>query len=401
MKSSTKKRFNPLLKNKIKRKKTMKGGVICEKIKLFTWKANSCYLDTILIGWLHFAEVDLLQKFQLMESSEEDENKKSLYNILIELISHLSNFANPAFQRKNPTPLREEFRNTLQKCDDFTDRMAIPNLKHTQDSVEIFTQLSEFLKINDIIIQNKYIPFRGYSKNEINSLIAANPERRRNQINTEEQGALRPPQPQRPGDIEYTNIVLLKPIIGLISPQELINTKFEHTRNDKNGHWYLKDKEIYGTVHGILPIGVDRASVTGDVNKRINLEENIQLKDGIYTLVSVICYVPGHYVGYYRCNSGNDWIFYNDLNTPTYRLMGGGIETWEGKNIPGYRDRFPRRSATLLFYKKTEDSENIQQERANANLAKLLEEQEHLNQEERIKQIEENKKYANSLKNKL
>ena len=399
MKSLRKRNFNLLSKNKIKRKKTMKGGVICEKIKLFSWVANSCYLDTILIGWLHFAEVDLLQTFQTMESSEEDDDKKNLYNILIELISHLSNFANPTFKRKNPTQLREEFRKTLQVCDDFTDTMAIPDLTHTQDALEIFTRLSDFLNINDIIIQNTYIPFRGYSKNEINSLIAANPERRRNEINTEEQGALRPPQPPRSDNNDYINIILLKPIVGLISPQELVNTKFEHTRNDKDGHWYLKEREVYGTVHGILPIGIDRASVAGDVNKRINLEENIQLKDGIYTLVSVICYVPGHYVGYYKCNSGNNWIFYNDLNSPTYRLMGGGIESWEGKNIPGYRDRFPRRSATLLFYKKIEDVAD--QTRNNAELAKLLENQERLNEEVRIKQIEENKKFANSLKNKL
>jgi len=372
MKSLRKRRFNLLSKNKIKRKKTMKGGVNCEKIKLFTWSNNSCYLDTILVGWLHFADVDLLQTFQTLEASDKDENKKTLYNILIELISHLSNFANPDFKRKNPTPLREEFRNTLQVCDDFTDRMAIPDLTHTQDPVEIFTQLSNFLNINDIIIQNTYIPFRGYSKNQINQLIAANPARRRNEINTEEEGTLRAPPPQRPRDNEYTNIILLKPIDGLISPQELINTKFEHTRDDKDGHWYLKDKEVYGTVHGILPIGVDRASPRGYMNKRINLEEFVQLKDGIYTLVSVICYVPGHYVGYYKCNSGNSWIFYNDLNSPTHGLLRGGIETWEDKNIPGYRDRFPRRSATLLFYKKIEDLDVMQQKRNNEKLAKLL-----------------------------
>ena len=58
MANKTKRKF--LVRSIRPNKKTMKGGVACAGPALFKWQANSCYLDSLLIGWLHFADADFL-----------------------------------------------------------------------------------------------------------------------------------------------------------------------------------------------------------------------------------------------------------------------------------------------------------------------------------------------------
>jgi hypothetical protein len=94
---------------------------------------------------------------------------------------------------------------------------------------------------------------------------------------------------------------------------------------------YILEQKIAGTVHGILPIGVYRGIYGGPRDKtNIDLESHIELEDGIYQLVSVICYVPGHYVAYYKCNEGDNWIFYNDIGI---NQSGGGSCEQDIKDI--------------------------------------------------------------------
>jgi hypothetical protein len=238
------------------------------------------------------------------------------------------------------TTLREEFRDVLQKCDDITRLMPQRSFKGTQDPNDIFSLITNYLDINDIILNNTYKGFRGYTEEEKNKLMEENPDRNRNQINTFNPEL--PEPPERPVDIINTNIIFLKPNLGLVKPYDLINMPLEHRRNNIGDDMYTLEQNITGTVHGILPIGVYRGVYGGPRDKtEIVLESHLELNDGVYTLVSVICYVPGHYVGYYKCNDSEDWIYYNDLGIKGGPKRGGGdckeeiqsiYDTWISEN---------------------------------------------------------------------
>ena len=160
MANKTKRKF--LVRSIRPNKKTMKGGVACAGPALFKWQANSCYLDSLLIGWLHFADADFLDTLMHLREKADDDyaakmngegekeaaNKASLIGKLIEIYESLKLYGPVPAQ--DVTKLREEFRTILQKCTDFTSKMPEPNLKNTQDPVEIFAQLTDFLNINDI-----------------------------------------------------------------------------------------------------------------------------------------------------------------------------------------------------------------------------------------------------------
>jgi len=289
-------------------KKTMKGGVACDGPALFKWQANSCYLDSLLIGWLHFADADFLDHLNFLDRAQPDGNKKNLIRKLIEVYNSLKRYGPPA----DPTLIREEFRSVLQKCVDITILMPRPSFEDTQDPADIYSLITNYLDINDIILNNKYIGFRGYTEDQINNLMEENPGRNRRQINTFNPDV--PEPPERPDDIRNTNIISLKPSLGLIKPSDLINMQLESRRNNIGDDKYIVEQKITGTVHGILPIGVYRGNYGDSRDKTdIVMESHVELDDGTYQLVSVICYVPGHYVAYYKCNEGDDWIFYNDI----------------------------------------------------------------------------------------
>ena len=296
-------------------KKTMKGGVACEGPSLFKWQANSCYLDSLLIGWLHFADADFLANLNRLDAAEPDGNKKNLIRKLIEVYNSLSRYGPPA----DPTRIREEFRDVLQTCVDITALMPRSSFKDTQDPTDIFSLITNYLDINDIELTNKYKGFRGHTDEEINILMGVNPDRNRNQINRFNPDL--PEPPERPDDINYKNIVYLRPALGLIEPQVLINRPLEDKRNNIGNDMYYVEQKISGTVHGILPIAIDRNNNGRRDRTDIELQTHVDLEDGTYELVSVICYVPGHYVAYYKCNEGDNWIFYNDIGVGQ---QGGG-----------------------------------------------------------------------------
>jgi hypothetical protein len=308
-------------------KKTMKGGVACQSATLFKYKTNSCYLDTILIGWLHFADADLRGALEVLAVASEG-NKKDLIQKLIEIYDSLKLYGpGPA---KDITKLREQFRNKLQQCEDFTVLMPEPNLKHTQAADEIFTNLSAYIGINNIKINQNYIGFRGYTEEEKNNLMLQNPDRNRNQINTFNPDI--PEQPPRESTIENISIIILKPAEGILSPQELISRPLESRRDDKGDDYYIVKQTIVGTVYGILPISVERRIFDSNndtlrIDTEINLESYIKLDDDdeLYALVSIICFVsnPDHYVAYYKCDEGDNWIFYDDLGIDLNKMTGG------------------------------------------------------------------------------
>ena len=326
----------------------MKGGVACQRATLFKYSNNSCYLDTTLIGWLHFADADLKAALEELGATEPQGNKKRLIEKLIEIYDSLKLYG-PA---KDVTKLREEFRNILQKCDDFINLMPEPNLKSTQAADEIFTSLTEYIGINNIKIKNNYRGFRGYTEEEKNNLMAQNPDRNRNQLNTFNPDL--PVPPPREPIIENINISILKPAEGSLSPQELVSTPLESRRDGD----YIVDQTINGTVYGILPISVERRLYDkyNDTKRNktpINLESHLELDDGLYALVSIICFVsnPSHYVGYYKCDEGDNWIFYNDLGIDLDKMVGGGgtkceqdinkiFETW----LEGYLEIISEKS---------------------------------------------------------
>jgi hypothetical protein len=326
MVGKTKRKF---LITSIKRnKKTMKGGVACQMATLFKYSNNSCYLDTTLIGWLHFADADL--RADLVELGfAAEENKKRLIENLIKIYDSLKLYGpGPAKGIKEMTALREEFRNTLQQCEDFTDLMPIPDLKETQAADEIFTSLTNYIGVNNIKIKNDYRGFRGYTEEEKNILMAQNPGRNRNQIDTFDPDM--PELPPRESTVEKFNIIILKPAEGSLSPQKLVSTPLELRRNDRDNDYYIVEPKIVGTVYGILPISVERRIYDSNNdtlrNKtEISFESLVELDDGLYELVSIICFVsdPDHYIGYYKCDEGDNWVFYDDLGINLDKMVGG------------------------------------------------------------------------------
>jgi hypothetical protein len=327
MAGKTKRKFVVRL---IKRnKKTMKGGVACQSATLFKYSNNSCYLDTTLIGWLHFADADLRADLEVLAVVAEG-NKKRLIENLIEIYDSLKLYGpGPAKDIKGMTALREEFRNILQQCEDFTNLMPIPDLTHTQAADEIFTSLTNYIGVNNIKINNNYRGFRGYTEQEKNILMAQNPGRNRNQIDTFDPDL--PEPPPRESTVEKINIIILKPAEGSLSPQELVSTPLESRRNNVGDDYYIVEQTIVGTVYGILPISVERRIYDSNNDTlrnqtEISLESHINLEDdGIYQLVSVICFVsdPDHYVAYYKCDQGDNWIFYDDLGIDLNKMIGG------------------------------------------------------------------------------
>jgi hypothetical protein len=327
MAGKTKRKFVVRL---IKRnKKTMKGGVACQSAALFKYKNNSCYLDTTLIGWLHFADADLRAALVDRHEVELEQTKKYLIQKLIEIYDSLKLYGpGPAKDIKEITALREEFRNTLQQCEDFTDLMPESDLKSTQAADEIYTNLINYIGIKNIKIKNDYRGFRGYTEEEKNILMQQNPGRNRNQIDTFNPDV--PEPPPRESDIEEINIIILKPAEGSISPQTLVSTPLESRRNNRGNDYYMVEPKIAGTVYGILPISIERRIFDSNNNTlrnktEISLESHIELDDGLYALISVICFVsdPDHYVGYYKCNEGDNWIYYDDLGINLDKMVGG------------------------------------------------------------------------------
>jgi hypothetical protein len=309
-------------------KKTMKGGVACQSATLFKYKNNSCYIDTTLIGWLHFADADLKADLEVLAVSAEG-NKKDLIQKLIEIYDSLKLYGpGPAKDISGMTALREDFRNILQECEDFTDLMPEPNLKSTQAADEIYTSLTNYIGIKNIKIKNDYKGFRGYTEEQKNILMQENPGRNRNQIDTFNPDI--PEPPPRESDIGEINIIILKPAEGSLSPQELISTPLESRRDDRGDDYYIVEQTIAGTVYGILPISIERRIYDNNNdtlrNKtQITLESHINLEDEVYELVSIVCFVssPDHYVAYYKCDEGDNWIFYDDLGINLNKMTGG------------------------------------------------------------------------------
>ena len=305
----------------------MKGGVACQSATLFKYSNNSCYLDTTLIGWLHFADADLRADLEVLAVVAEG-NKKRLIENLIKIYDSLKLYGpGPAKDIKGMTALREEFRNILQQCEDFTNLMPIPDLTHTQAADEIFTSLTNYIGVNNIKINNNYRGFRGYTEQEKNILMAQNPGRNRNQIDTFDPDL--PEPPPRESTVEKINIIILKPAEGSLSPQKLVSTPLELRRNDRGNHYYIVEPKIAGTVYGILPISVERRIYDSNNDTlrnqtEISLESLVELDDGLYELVSIICFVsdPDHYIGYYKCDQGDNWIFYDDLGINLDKMVG-------------------------------------------------------------------------------
>jgi hypothetical protein len=158
--------------------------------------------------------------------------------------------------------------------------------------------------------------------------MSENPGRNRNQIDTFNPDI--PEPPPRESDIAEINIIILKPAAGSVSPQELVSTPLESKRDDKGDDYYIVEQTIAGTVYGILPISIERRifdenNHTLRNKTKITLESHINLEDEVYELVSIVCFVssPDHYVAYYKCDEGDNWIFYNDLGINLNKMTGG------------------------------------------------------------------------------
>jgi hypothetical protein len=206
--------------------------------------------------------------------------------------------------------------------------MPIPFLKHTQAADEIFTGLTKYIGVNNIKINNDYRGFRGYTEEEKNILMQQKPDRNRGQINTFNPDV--PEPPQRESMIENIEIIILKPAEHLLSPQELVSTPLDSRRNIRGNDNYMVEPKIVGTVYGILPISIERRiyDANNDTLRNqdeITLESHVQLDDGLYALVSIICFVsdPDHYVAYYKCDEGDNWIYYDDLGINLDKMVGG------------------------------------------------------------------------------
>jgi hypothetical protein len=309
---------------KTKKISGQRGGVHCENknsMSFFTWAGNSCYLDTLLVGWLHYAGPDFIQNIMTLKNEEVPGNKKNLLTYIIEIVDALSLYPqNPvADPVKKITEIRNKFRRNLQACPIIRDEFG--RLTDIQDPAQIFNSLTNMLNINDIIIHNKYVPFLGYSPENIKILKNKYPEIRK--FDTLEEGIRKfgnNPHPVRADKFTFTNMITL-PIYLTRSPGELVNKELEHQRTN-NQYWYINEKKYVGTVNSILPINIERLNQDNSVSDLpVNLETKIGMDDGNYELVSIICYVPGHYVGYYKCHDTDEWIFYNDLGVS---VKGGG-----------------------------------------------------------------------------
>jgi rubrerythrin len=318
---------------KTKKISRQRGGVHCENknaMSFFTWDENSCYLDTFLVGWLHYAGADFIDTVEALESAEGDQNKKNLLNHIKEIIQSLSQFPeNPvADPVKKITEIRNKFRNNLQACP--TIRQQFGNLTDTHDTIEMFEALTDMLHINDVQIYNRYVPFLGYSPENIQKIKDNNPQRTNfNTLETLEQGTIlykNYPHPEREDSITHTNIIKL----GITSPEQvvpgdIIDKELEEEFDTIDIHKYINKRNYFGTEHGILPIGIDRLVGGGGGNySPLTFEREITMQDGHYELVSIICHVPGHYVGYYKCRDTDEWIFYDDLGVSNKAVLKGG-----------------------------------------------------------------------------
>lgn len=324
-----------------------KGGILCDipnSRAFFENMSNSCYFDTTIIGWLHAADISLKRRLIRTQLISPDINKKNIARYLINIYNllHLSaeDITSELQAVKKATESRESLRDALQVCPNFKEF----NLKIQQAPDELFPKISDFLKIENIVLDVTYKKFPGYTENEINNLMKLQDDKDTkresfDQKNNDRQGRINDgSHPNRPNIEEKIDIITLQTLNGFISPNILLNNPFEYSRDDKLPWWYIKESKIKGTSYGILPIAVNRKKFTqnkdGSLSYKmdeiqIDLEPSILLKSSnkSYELVSIICHTggsgnSGHYTAYYKCNDSINWIFYNDLGVRISR--GGG-----------------------------------------------------------------------------
>jgi hypothetical protein len=293
---------------------------------LFKYANNSCYLDTLLISWLHSAPPTIRAQLQNEHdmilgtnygSSPEMLPKLEILTTLMNLYDILqgdtpegfTNMKNRKTLLKRATMMRESVRETLQMCPIFDE-----NLEEVQDTATFFDKLLETLNIDMPCVLKETDQVSGTSEPILKSYVTVYPK-----------------------------------------DKNVLYRLTEESEPEKQGPKTITQR-LYKTTGGVLPIEIQRLTYTGDLTTNpINIPETVTLDDGIYTLQSVICHRINiqHFVCYLRCLEDHDkWMYYDDLNVSSKYKYDDVIldEHFMTTKMPGSSKYTPQQSATFLFY---------------------------------------------------
>jgi hypothetical protein len=323
-----------------KTRKQQRGGLKCTEPATWTpfkWSANSCWLDSFLLGLLHHSnkQIDSIIDTAL-DTINEQINVAKEYNtdslpllkrkrLIAEkmqyLRAHLRNAFEESFNTRNTetdlSKLREDIRTSLTSCPGGT----IFKKGRFSSISEIWQFIVGLLSIPETI---RYM---------------------------EKQPAL----DQMEGSATYI----------AFSGFDLVD------RSELNIYEYLTKVQRqtqrtfqYKRFGELVPIDIER--MAGDsangldiITTPIILTEYMSLKtkssiQSEYRLVTVICNTGGHYVSYIACDDTDQWMFYNDMiRSEEDRIIPvGAFDDWWSTPIPGTEDKSPSEYATWLLYIK-------------------------------------------------
>ncbi len=320
-----------------KTRRVQRGGIKCDEPTTWTpfkYDDNSCWLDTFLLAFLHHPNaaidaylLDAKDNINTMKSiinyPEElyiIKRRKTILKRLLKIRDRLRKTFSEAISEKALEKIREEIRDALSQC----PKGDIFEKGEMSSTAEIFDFLTNILNLPRTI---QYI---------------------------EKQGNL-------PNIVRSIHSITLTGFDGIMAMEEIdISGILTQVKTHIDERYPERSTTMqYKSFGDIVPINIERDDYEGGIIKTpVKLEKYIKLKtdyniDSTYKLVSVICNIGAHFVTYIACDSNDSWLFYNDLNKESKRIINvGNIDSWWNKKIPGSSTKTPNKYTTWLLYVK-------------------------------------------------
>jgi hypothetical protein len=303
-------------------RRVQRGGIKCDEPTTWapiSYSSNSCWLDTFLLAFLHHPNTAI--DTYLSDASEHIETNQHdiILQRLLKIRSRLRGVFSESINGRALAKVRENIRTALSTCPT-GDIFAKGKMSSTG---EIFNYLSTIFKFPNTI---------RYAEKQAKSN-------------------------QKEGAINYISLSGFD--IMNISEIILSNILTKVKKHLDERHPERSIVMQYKRFGDIVPINIERDDYEGGIiTTPVKLEEYIGLKTAsnivsTYRLVSVICNVGGHFISYLACDNDDTWVFYNDLNEKSKRIINvGNIDSWWGKEIPDFSDRYPVTHSTWFLYIK-------------------------------------------------
>lgn len=313
-----------------RKRKHQRGGFYCNSESsqaLFKFKENSCYMDSVLVSWIHAAPSDIQDVFsntydtwKTHEDALITKNKANTVDKEIDEIQkrqQLLMYLYTLYEQLQPEPegietmntainvatnIRNDFRDILSQCPAFMGfyaKTTYPKLTQFQDAEDFYTQLGEFLQIPEAI------QVKIGNQNQTRSIYRI------------------------PVDTSATSITVQDKITSADEFNGLVN----------------------GTSYGILPIFIQRFDDNNDfIDTPAALEETLTLSNKeVYELVSIVVHTgASHYYALLKCTDTEGWMWYDDLQDPMSMYFPMEIDELKTEEFEG---TIPlEQGAAMLFY---------------------------------------------------